>query len=64
VLALDYFIRTKEDKMQVRKIWFLWSLTGNLIYFIVKGKGSLALANLKVMIQSIFNKNPYLINGS
>ncbi len=59
VLSLDYFIKTKKNLSQIKRRWLLWSLTGNLVYFMIKGKWAMVKAALKSFMTIAFGKNPY-----
>ena len=59
VLALDYFIKTKQNLSQVKKRWLLWSLIGNMISFVFSGNGTMIRANFKSIRKIIFGRNPY-----
>ena len=58
-LALDYFRKTKHNLRHIKKHWFLWSLTGNLLTFIFKRNGIMVKAAFKLIWLTSFNKNPY-----
>ena len=58
-LALYYFIKTKKKLKHVKKRWLLWSLTGNLIDFILNVNSSMVKASLKCMWMIAFDQNPY-----
>ncbi|HEY4149551.1 MAG TPA: glycosyltransferase family A protein [Chitinophagaceae bacterium] len=59
VLALDYFIGTKKKWQQPKKGWLLWSLTGNLLNFILVWDSSMFWPSLKSMGKIAFGRNPY-----
>jgi glycosyltransferase involved in cell wall biosynthesis len=59
VLALDYFSVTKKNLAVVKKRWLLWSLTGNLLHFILSGNGTMMRAGFKSIWKILFRKNPY-----
>lgn len=58
-LALDYFIKTKKNLLRIKQRWLLWSLTGNMVYFIIAGKWAMAKAAWKSFVTIAFLKNPY-----
>lgn len=58
VLALHYFLKRKENSTR-RSIWFVWSLFGNLLYFLLKGQGDMRSATLSAIGKIIFGRNPY-----
>ena len=59
VLALDYFITTKEKLRHVRKYRLLWSLAGNLLGFIRAGDWMMIQPGIKVLLIIAFHRNPY-----
>ncbi|SEW44815.1 Glycosyl transferase family 2 [Chitinophaga sp. YR573] len=59
VLALDYFIRTKKELKNVRRISFAWSLFGNSLVFLFSGNWLMVDAAKKAFFQVVFRKNPY-----
>jgi glycosyltransferase involved in cell wall biosynthesis len=60
VFALHYFINTKEKLRHIRKRRLLWSLIGNLLYFIAVMDGNMSKAAFKSIWNLILNRNPYL----
>jgi glycosyltransferase involved in cell wall biosynthesis len=60
VLALDYFITTKKSWPGVKKRWLLWSLMGNLLYFIFSGRRYMIRAGWRAARKAFWNKNPYV----
>jgi glycosyltransferase involved in cell wall biosynthesis len=60
ILALDYFRRTNKNISHVKKRWLLWSLTGNLLSFILAGDEKMIKAGLKSIMKILFGQNPYL----
>jgi glycosyltransferase involved in cell wall biosynthesis len=58
-LALDYFIKTKQQLKKIKKRWLLWSLMGNLIQFIVAGKKFMIRAAVKSIWKIAIGQNPY-----
>lgn len=59
MLALHYFIKTKEQLKPVKKSWLLWSITGNLLTFIRRRDGNMARTALKTIWQIALEQNPY-----
>ena len=59
VFALDYFITTKAKLQHIRKRWLLWSLAGNLLYFVFVLDGSMIKVSFKVIWYILWNRNPY-----
>jgi len=59
VLALDYFIGTKRSLTGIKRKRLLWSLTGNMISFILSGNGIMVRATYTAMMKILFRKNPY-----
>jgi glycosyltransferase involved in cell wall biosynthesis len=58
-LALDYFIKTKKGLKKVKRRWLLWSLTGNLVQFIVAGEKRMIRPAMKSMWKIAIGQNPY-----
>jgi len=58
-LALDYFRRTKQNFYDVKKIWLLWSLFGNLLMFAYMRNSLMLKASFKLIRIISLNKNPY-----
>lgn len=58
-LALDYFIKTKDSLKNIKTRWLIWSLTGNMIRFILSGNRMMARAALKSIRTILTSKNPY-----
>jgi len=59
VLALDYFIKTKRSLSGVKKRWLLWSLTGNMIHFILSENGVMIRGGFKSIWKIVVGPNPY-----
>lgn len=59
VLALDYFRRTKKKLQPVKKYWLLWSLTGNLLYFMWARDGMMIKPAFRVFWKIALGNNPY-----
>jgi glycosyltransferase involved in cell wall biosynthesis len=59
ILALDYFLKTKKNLRRVKKRWLVWSLTGNLINFILSGDRIMTRTSFKSIGKIVFGKNPY-----
>lgn len=58
-LALDYFMQTKEKLHCTKRSWLLWSLTGNLLTFLLARDSGRIHASLRSMQLIAFGKNPY-----
>jgi hypothetical protein len=58
VLALHYFLKRKENSA-VRSFWFIWSLVGNLIYFIMQGDRPMHVATSCAIWNIVLGRNPY-----
>jgi glycosyltransferase involved in cell wall biosynthesis len=59
MLALHYFVKTKDSLKYVRKSWLLWSLTGNILSFIRMRDRNMVRAAIKTFWQITWEKNPY-----
>jgi glycosyltransferase involved in cell wall biosynthesis len=59
VLALDYFIQTRQTLKNIKRRCLLWSLTGNMISFIFSGNKAMMRAGFKSAWDVLWNKNPY-----
>lgn len=59
VLALEYFISTKPVPPHIKKRWFLWSLTGSLLAFIIVRNGIMIKPAFKAIRTIVFGRNPY-----
>jgi len=59
VLALDYFIHSKNALRHVKKRWLLWSLTGNLIMALMARNGGMIRSTFAGLTTVAFGKNPY-----
>jgi len=59
VLALDYFIRTKQELRSVKKRWLLWSLTGNLLSFVFARDARMTGSALRSLQAIALGRNPY-----
>lgn len=59
VLALEYFISTKQVPSHIKKSWFLWSLTGSLLAFIVARNSSMIKSAFKAIRIIVPGRNPY-----
>ena len=57
-LALHYFLKKKENSVS-RTCWFVWSLFGNSLYFLFKGKMEMFKATNVALFKIISNRNPY-----
>jgi glycosyltransferase involved in cell wall biosynthesis len=61
VLALDYFVRTKQNLRHVRRAWLLWSLLGNVIIYSFAKERAMLRAAIKTFIHVALGKNPYAL---
>jgi glycosyltransferase involved in cell wall biosynthesis len=62
IMALHYFIRKSPEKFQQQTVlWFIWSLVGNTILFLVKRNFGLVGKSLKAIADILFARNPYLL---
>jgi glycosyltransferase involved in cell wall biosynthesis len=59
MLALHYFMKTKERLKTTSKSWLLWSLTGNILTFIRMRDGNMVRAAVKTFWQITWEQNPY-----
>lgn len=57
-LALDYFIKTKENLQHVKKQWLLWSLFGNLFICLFKMDKTAIDSALKTFSLILSGRNP------
>jgi glycosyltransferase involved in cell wall biosynthesis len=60
VLALDYFLQTKKELNHVKRIWFLWSLFGNMISSAFSGRLKMIRVNFKLIARIVLTFNPYV----
>lgn len=58
-IALDYFTRCKKSLRKIEKAWLLWSLTGNLLQFIVSRNTLMIRPALKSIWKIAIGSNPY-----
>jgi len=59
-MALDYFGRTRKSEVSIGTFWLLWSLFGNLLLFIAVWNRMLMQASLRVMVNILLKRNPYV----
>lgn len=59
VLALDYFIKTKQSLSKIKRVWLFWSLKGHFLYFLFTGKIRMMKASFKAMWIILTGRNPY-----
>jgi hypothetical protein len=59
-LALDYFRQTNQSLKHIKKRWLLWSLTGNLLFFIFTRQFFMVKTAANTIHRIAFGKNPYL----
>lgn len=57
-LALGYFIKTKDRLKKTKKIWLIWSLTGNLLQFLFSDRAMIRAAVKSIWVTAA-GKNPY-----
>ena len=60
VLALDYFIRTKEELRYIKRRWLIWSLTGNFFMALLAHNRRMIRSTFKSIRIVAFGRNPYL----
>lgn len=58
-LALDYFIGSVETLRHCKRSWLLWSLTGNLLAFLMAGDFSMVKPAFKSLWLIALSRNPY-----
>jgi glycosyltransferase involved in cell wall biosynthesis len=58
-LALDYFIHSKKNLQWVKRRWLLWSLTGNLLRFILSANWIMVKPAIKSIWKIAMDQNPY-----
>jgi len=59
VLALDYFIHSKDALHHIKKRWLLWSLTGNFLIALMARNGGMIRSTFTGLKTVAFGKNPY-----
>lgn len=59
VLALDYFIRTRKANWRSKRGRLLWSLTGNLLGFLLAGEFNMTRPAFKSLLLIASGRNPY-----
>jgi len=59
-LALDYFMKRRKELQNVKRIWFLWSLMGNMAIFLFSRNMLMTRVATKVFFNVLFGNNPYL----
>jgi glycosyltransferase involved in cell wall biosynthesis len=62
-LALDYFMQTRKIPSHIKRRWFLWSLAGNLLVFIVVRNGIMIKPAFKSFWRIARGRNPYCSAG-
>ena len=62
-LALHYFMRESQRFTLTNRLFFIWSLLGNWIAFLVKGNQPLLQAANKLFIVILKGNNPYIIRS-
>lgn len=60
-LALHYFLSTLSRFNFINRLFYVWSILGNGIYFILSGKSVMTKASIKILRYICTGKNPYLI---
>lgn len=58
-LALDYFIQTMPALEHCKRSWLLWSLTGNLLGFLMAGDWMMIKPAFKSLLLIALGRNPY-----
>ena len=58
-LALDYFVRTRPELRSVKKSWLLWSLTGNLLSFLLARDQTMTNSAWRSLWMIASGRNPY-----
>jgi glycosyltransferase involved in cell wall biosynthesis len=58
-LALDYFIQTVPALQHCKRSWLLWSLTGNLLGFLMAGDWLMIKPAFKSLLLIALGRNPY-----
>ena len=58
-LALHYFMNTSERFTLINRLFFIWSLIGNCLAFLVKGNWLLLRAGTKLISAILKGSNPY-----
>jgi glycosyltransferase involved in cell wall biosynthesis len=58
-LALDYFIHTIPALEHCKRSWLLWSLTGNLLGFLMAGDWMMIKPAFKSLLLIALGQNPY-----
>jgi glycosyltransferase involved in cell wall biosynthesis len=58
-LALDHFIGTVKALRHCKRSWLLWSLTGNLLGFLMAGDLVMAKPAFKSLLVIAIRRNPY-----
>lgn len=59
VLALDLFISTHDQFSWINRLALVWSLLGNGVWFMIKGKLPSFFANIKLILIISLGLNPY-----
>lgn len=59
VMALDHFIKTKQNLRQVKKRWLLWSLFGNTLISLLKGDRLMISPSFKSFLHVFLGRSPY-----
>ena len=61
ILALHYFMKFSPKFSTINHLFLLWSLVGNLIYFIVKNQPHMRRATSRAMLLIATGQNPYVL---
>ncbi|HEY6950948.1 MAG TPA: glycosyltransferase family A protein [Bacteroidota bacterium] len=61
LLALHYFLSSNRRFSASNRLWFVWSLVGNAVYFSVKRKNDFLKATVKVFLLIMSRRNPYVL---
>jgi len=61
VLALHYFLNQKKQFGLSHRLWFIWSLLGNLSLQIILGNVEMKRATFQAIKLIVLRKNPYIV---
>ena len=61
ILALHYYLMTRDGFTLNNRRWFVWSLFGNVLLSLGKFKWHLVKANVKAIGLILMNRNPYVV---
>jgi GT2 family glycosyltransferase len=60
ILALHYFMKNHPRFTPLNRMWLLWSLVGNALYFMLRQDAERRRATLKAMQLILTGRNPYV----